>query len=94
MPLPSNGALMGSNGLPVWLGNRLECLLALDDPVSPSSLADNFTCQCLFVIAASSRISVCSSALSQIFVFPLQQGGSRYWIILIIYKIGYNRTGG
>ena len=64
MPLPSNGALMGSNGLPVWLGNRLERLLALDDPVSLSGLADNFTHQCLFVIAASSRMSVCSLVLS------------------------------
>ena len=55
---------MGSNGLPVWLGNRLECLLALEDPVSPSGLVGNFTRQCLFVIAASSRMSVCSSVLS------------------------------
>ena len=25
--LPSNGVLMGPNGLPVWLCNYLECLL-------------------------------------------------------------------
>ena len=26
-PLPSNGVLMGPNGLPDWLCNYLECLL-------------------------------------------------------------------
>ena len=30
-PLPSNGALMGSNDLTVWFGNHLECLLVLND---------------------------------------------------------------
>ena len=38
--------------------------------------------------------NIYSKTQIQIFVFPLQQGGSRYWIILIIYKIGYNRTSG
>ena len=46
--MPSNGALMGSNGLTVWLGNCLECLLALDDPMSSSGLANPFTHQCSF----------------------------------------------
>ena len=64
MPLPSNGALMGSNGLTVWLGNRLECLLALDDPVSSSGVAGPFTRHRDFVIVTSFRMSVCSSVLS------------------------------
>ena len=40
--LPSNGVLMGPNGLPVWLCNCLECLLmnVLNDPVSPSGVTD------------------------------------------------------
>ena len=64
-PLPNNGALMGSNGLPVWLGNLLEFLLVLDDPVSPSGVTDPFTRQCTFVIVTSSGMSVCSSVLSE-----------------------------
>ena len=63
-PLPSNRALMGSNGLTVWLGNRLECLLVLNDSVSPSGVADPFTRQRTFVIVTSSRTSVCSLVLS------------------------------
>ena len=63
-PLPSNGALMGSNGLLACLDNRLECLLVLNDPVSPSGVIDPFTRQCTFVIVASSKMSVCSSILS------------------------------
>ena len=63
-PLPSNRALMGSNGLTAWLGNRLECLLVLDDLVSSSGVTDPFTRQRTFVIVTSSRTSVCSSALS------------------------------
>ena len=55
---------MGSNGLPVWLGNRLESLLVLDDPVSPSGVTDPFTRQCSFIIVASSRMFVYSSVLS------------------------------
>ena len=70
-PLPKNGALMGSNGLTVWLGNRLECLLVLDDPVSSSGVADPFTRHRTFVIVTSSRTSVCSSVLS---VFKLPVG--------------------
>ena len=66
MPLPSNGTLMGSNGLPVWLGNRSECLLVLDDPVSLSGVTDPFTRQCSFVIVTSSWTSVCSSVLSAV----------------------------
>ena len=42
-PLPSNGALMGSNGLTVWLGNHLKCLLILNDSISPSSVVNPFT---------------------------------------------------
>ena len=64
MPLPSNKALMGSNGLPVWLGNRLEFLLVLDDPVSPLGVTDPFTHQHTFVIVTSSGMSVCLSVLS------------------------------
>ena len=64
---------MGSNGLPVWLGNRLECLLVLDDPVSPSSLADPFTRQCSFVIVASSKTFVCSSVRS-LLIFHMLKG--------------------
>ena len=63
-PLPSNRALMGSNGLTVWLGNHLECLLALDDPVSLSGMAGPFTRHRAFVIVTSSRMSVCSLVLS------------------------------
>ena len=55
---------MGSNGLPAWLGNRLECLLVLNDLVSSSGVTDPFTRQCTFVIVASSKMSVCSSVLS------------------------------
>ena len=55
---------MGSNGLPVWLGNCLEYLLVLDDPVSLSGVTDPFTSQCTFVIVALSRTFVCSSVLS------------------------------
>ena len=64
---------MGSNGLPVWLGNRLKCLLVLDDPVSPSSLADPFTRQCSFVIVASSKTFVCSSVRS-LLIFHMLKG--------------------
>ena len=63
-PLPSNGALMGSNDLTVWLGNRLECLLILDDPVSSSGMIDPFTRQRTFIIVTSSRTSICSLVLS------------------------------
>ena len=63
-PLPSNGALMGSNGLTVWLGNHLECLLVLNDFVSPSGMANPFTRQRTFVIVTSSRTSVCLLVLS------------------------------
>ena len=55
---------MGSNGLPAWLGNRLECLLVLNDLVSSSGVTDPFTRQCTFVIVTSSRTFVCSSVLS------------------------------
>ena len=55
---------MGSNGLTVWLGNRLECLLVLDDPVSSSGMTDPFTRQRTFAIVTSSRTSVCSLVLS------------------------------
>ena len=48
----------------VWLGNCLECLLVLNDSVSPSGMADPFTRQRTFVIVTSSRTSVCSSILS------------------------------
>ena len=60
----SNKALIGSNGLPVWLGNRLEFLLVLDDLVSPSGVTDPFTRQRTFVIVTSSGTFVCSSVLS------------------------------
>ena len=70
-PLPSNGALMGSNGLTVWLGNCLECLLVLDDPASLLGVANPFTHQRTFVIVTSSRTSICSSVLS---VFKLPVG--------------------
>ena len=63
-PLPSNGVLMGSNGLPAWLGNRLECLLVLNDPVSSSGVTDPFSRQCTFVIVALSKMFVCSLVLS------------------------------
>ena len=55
---------MGSNGLPVWLGNRLECLLVLNGPVSLSGMTDPFIRQCNFVMVVSSKIGVCSSVLS------------------------------
>ena len=63
-PLPSNGALMGSNGLTVWFGNRLECLLILNDFCIPVVVADPFTRQRTFITVTSSRTSLCSSVLS------------------------------
>ena len=63
-PLPSNGALMGSNGLTVWFGNCLECLLILNDPVSLSGMVDPFTRHCTIVNVTSSGMLVCSSVLS------------------------------
>ena len=62
--LPSNEALMGPNGLPIWLCNRLECLFVLNGPVSPSGMTDPFTRQCTFVLVASSKMCVCSLVLS------------------------------
>ena len=64
--LPSNGVLMGPNDLPVWLCNRLECLLVLNGPVSPSGMTDPFIHQCNFVMVASSKICVCLLVLSLI----------------------------
>ena len=63
-PLPSNGALIGSNGLTVWLGNCLECLLIFNDPISPSGVVDPFTRHRTIVKVTSSAMSVCSSVLS------------------------------
>ena len=62
--LPSNGDLMGPNGLPIWFCNRLECLLILNGPVSPSGVIDPLYRQSNFVMVASSKICVCSSVLS------------------------------
>ena len=63
-PLPSNGTLMGSNGLIVWLGNRLRCLLILNDSLPPSGVVNPFTRQRTIVKVTSSGTSVCSSVLS------------------------------
>ena len=63
MHLPSNGVLMGFNGLTVWLGNCLECLLILNDPVSPSGVVDPFTCHRTIVKVTSFGTLVCSSVL-------------------------------
>ena len=63
-PLPSNGTLMGSNGLTVWLGNCLGCLFILNDYVPPSGVVNPFTCQRTIVKVTSSGTSVCSSVLS------------------------------
>ena len=64
MLLPSNRALMGPNSLPDWLCSRLEYLFVLNGPVSSSGMTDPFTCQCTFVLVASSKMCVCSSVLS------------------------------
>ena len=66
-PLPSNGALMGSNGLTIWLGNRLKCLLILNDPVSSSGVVNPFTRHHNVVKVTSSGTPVCSSILSSIY---------------------------
>ena len=63
-PLPSNGALMGSNGLTVWLGNRLRCLLILNDFVPPSGVISPFTRQSYYHQGYFVRDTVCSSVLS------------------------------
>ena len=55
---------MGPNGLPVWFCNRLECLLVLNGPVSPSGVTDPLYRKSNFVMVASSKICVCSSVLS------------------------------
>ena len=69
--LPSNGALMGPNGLPVWLCNYLECLFVLKGPVSPSGVTDPFTRQYTFVLVISSEMCVCLSVLSTLIPFVM-----------------------
>ena len=63
-PLPSNGTLMGSNGLTVWLGNRLRCLLILNDFVPPSGMISPFTRQSYYHQGYFVQDTVCSSVLS------------------------------
>ena len=62
--LPSNGVLMGPNGLPVQFCNRLGCLLVLNGPMSPSGVTDPFIRQCNFVMVASSKICMSVSTIS------------------------------
>ena len=73
-PLPSNGTLMGSNGLTVRLGNRLRCLFILIDSIPPSGVVNPFTRQRTIVKVTSSETSVCLSALSVLFFF--------FWFII------------
>ena len=63
-PLPSNGTLMGSNVLIVWLGNRLRCLLILNDFVPPSGVISHFTRQSHYCQGYFIRDTVCLSVLS------------------------------
>ena len=65
-PLPSNGALMGSNGLTVWLGNRLRCLLILNDFVPPLGVISPLDRQSHYRQGYFVRDTICSSVLSLI----------------------------
>ena len=83
--LPSNGVLMGPNGLPVWLCNRLECLLVLNDPVSSSGMIDLFIRQCNFVMVASSKICVCPSVVLVTIISFLNMKGKKNLILEILF---------
>ena len=63
-PLPSNGTLMGSNGLTVWLDNRLRCLLILIDFIPLSGVISPFNRQSYYRRGYFVRDTVCSSILS------------------------------
>ena len=53
-----------SNGLTVWLGNHLRCLLILNDFVPPSGVISPFTRQSHYRQGYFVRDTVCSSVLS------------------------------